>query len=46
MYANHFSIDQKKTSDDMKDLFTYSQKVISENTSYSEIPKIKYTFQK
>ena len=46
MYVNHFSINQGQTTDDIKDLFTYTQKVIFENKNISEFPKTKYIFQK
>lgn len=46
MFVNDFSINQKDASDGIKNLFTSSAKNLFSNKYVSEIPNIKYTFQK
>ncbi len=46
MIVNDFSIDQKKASNDINNLFIRSGKTLFDKKKASEIQKIKYTFQK
>ena len=46
MYVNDFLIERDRISDDIINLFNRSTKIMFFDKTASEIPKIKYRFQK